>query len=398
LVVPLSGTFNSPDLSAPQAFPFYSTLANVHYPLTIAFLVLLASVAVPIFRPGSTEAPSVENGGALVFLSAFILVIVYPLALVPIVLTMLLILAVVRRNFKNDFSEKMRWLLWFIVPALPMMAYYVAISTYNPIVAKVWEQAMQQDAPSPLMFVLGFGLLVIIALPGLWRAASRFEPDGDQFMLVWLVLMIVLIYLPMGAGMQFAAGIMIPIVYFCTRSLEDFWFDFVPRRWRLRLGVAALPVLAITNLLVLTLPIRPMTTGDFGRLGGLLLQRDYFEAFDWLESRMLSTDVVLVAPQVGLWAPSWTGARVVYGHPIETVDAAAKHAAVVDWYREDNRLACRSLLDGNISYGGAYRVRYVLIGPFERQLGDTACTALLTPLRQLGDVQIYRYDPPDTRD
>ena len=398
LAVPLLGTANSPDMSAPQAIPFYSTLANVHYPLTIAFLALLASVAVPIFRPGSTEAPSVDNGGALVFLSAFILVFVYPLALVPIVLTMLLILAVIRRNFKNNFSEKMRWLLWFIVPALPMMAYYMALGTYNTSVAKVWEQAMPQDVPSPLVFLLGFGLLLIIALPGLWRAVRRFEPDGDQFMLMWLVLMILLIYLPPGIGMQFAAGIMIPIVYFCTRSLEDFWFEYVPRRWRMRLGVAALPILAMTNLLLLTLPIRPMTTGDFARLGGLLLQRDYFEAFDWLERRTLATDVVLTAPPVGLWAPAWTGARVVYGHPIETIDAAEKYSAVIKWYREDNRSACRSLLDGAVNSGGVYRVRYVLIGPFERQLGETVCTALLTPLQQTGSVQIYRYDPPDLRD
>ena len=398
LLVPLFGTFDSPDISVPQAFPFYSTLANVHYPLTIAFLALLASIAIPLFRPGSSDAPSVDNGGALVFLSSFMLAIVYPLALIPVILTIIVILVGIRRNYRNDFSEKMRWLLWFIVPALPMLAYYVALGSYNDIVAKIWDQATDQQTPSFLVFLLTFSPLLIVAFPGLWRAARRFEPDGDQFMFVWLVLIVLLIFLPVGTGTEFAAGILIPIVYFCTRSLEDFWFDFVPRRWRLRLGVAALPLLAMTNVLVLTLPIRPMTTGNFASLGGLLLQRDYFDAFDWLESRTLPTDVVLAAPRVGLWVPAWTGARVVYGHPVETADSDAKLKAVIDWYREDDRSNCRSLLQGDNNYGGHYQVRYVLIGPFERNLGDTICQEFLTPLQQAGSVQIYRYDPPDTRD
>jgi len=79
----------------------------------------------------------------------------------------------------------------------------------------------------------------------------------------------------------------------------------------------------------------------------------------WLDQNGKPDDVVLSSPNIGLWIPAWGGKRVVYGHPYETLFAVTKLAQVEAWYRGD----CGDLLE-------QYHVRYVIVGPQERALGN----------------------------
>jgi hypothetical protein len=94
---------------------------------------------------------------------------------------------------------------------------------------------------------------------------------------------------------------------------------------------------------------------------------------------------VLAPPRVSLWIPAYAYQRVVYGHPFETLDAAAKLKAVNDWYTGKN---CGELLR-------EYHVRYVLSGDFEALAMDDASDACLKtqqldpPVATFGNVSIY---------
>jgi len=389
----LMGNVTYLDLTSPEAFPFYSTLVNIHFPLAIACLCLFASVVVTAFKPGMSETPGAQNGGGIIFLLSISLVFVYPLALISAALAFLVYLLIYSYQQRRFGEREWRWLLWFSVPALPVLAYYLAVLIYNPVISGIYHQENAIPPAAPWIFVLSFGLPLLIALPGLWRGVRKFEAYGDQFMLVWLLVMVALVYLPTGVQQRFVVGIMIPIAYFATRAIEDFWFQRINRRWRYRILVGLIPLLAGSHFFVLFLPTRPIVSAELRSKSGLVLERDYVGAFEWLKDRLLPGDVVLASPNTSLWLPSRTGGRIVYGHPNMTLEGGGKRRAVLDWYGSETMDNCLPLLNGDISAEGNYTVRYVIVGPQENQIGKSPCIELLEEVQQFGSVTLYLYVP-----
>ncbi len=377
--IPGSSTF--PDLAIPEAYPFFSTLSNVHFPLTIGCLALLAGILIHAFRPGADRLRELDATALPAGALSFALALLYPQALIPIGVALALYVLLLWQAKKRLDARPLRWLLAVVLPAAPVAAYYAAIVANIPAFAE-WTRQNVTPAPAPWIMALGFGLPLILALPGLIRAARRFEQTDDRFMLLWLVAITVTVYLPTAIQRRFAVGAMIPIAYFATRSLEDFWFQRVSRRYRIYLAVAALPLMSISLILSLFLPVLPAVTGNPDRSVGIFLERDYTVAFRWLELSGTPNDVVLASPVVSTWIPAWAGERVVYGHPFETLDAAAKKDAVLAWYGATSADACGDLLT-------RYKVHFVLVGPEEMKLGPAVCAEPLRVVATIGQVTIY---------
>ena len=375
LYSPLTGDTSAPDLAIPEIFPFYSSLVNVHFPLTIACLALLASIFIVAFRPGENQEPKVNNGGLAAGLLSFALGLLYPQALVPIGVGLGIFVAVDWWNQRRVNMRTLRWWLVIVLPAIPLAAYYGAVLYYNPAMAE-WTSQNVTPSPSPLVLAVGLGIPLLIALPGIYRAVRHFEPDGDQFMLIWLLTMVVVIYLPTNIQRRFSVGMMVLIAYFATRSLEDFWFVYVGRRWRVRLFVVVIPLIVMSNVLLLI--------GNLGVTVGPFLERDYAAAFAWIRANARSSDVILASPTVSLWLPGWAGTRVVYGHPFETLNAETRKQAVLAWYNDGGRENCDAVL-----HSDTYSVRYVIVGPEENALGETTCPGMLEEVARFGSVGIY---------
>ena len=373
------GAVDAPDLSIPEAFPLQSTFVNVHFPLAIGCLALLLSVIVTVFRPGAKEEPTVSNGGLLVALLSLMLGLLYPQALVPLGEAALVYVVLLWTSTRQIPRREFLWLLTITLPALPMAVYYGAVVMYNPAMAQ-WSQQNVTPAPSPLVMLIGFGLPLLLALPGLAQAVRRFyESHDDRFMLIWLVVIVILIYLPTNIQRRFAVGMMLPVAYFATRALEAFWFQRVTsRRWRYRLVVLLLPLLLLTPFFALFVPTLPALVNRPQDAQGLFLKRDYIAAFDWLKNRTSRDDVILASETVSQWIPGWVGARVVYGHPYETLQAVTRDGQVKDWYRGQ----CDDLI-------AQYHVKYVLYGPEEAASGGTQCLDTLQPVARSGEVTIY---------
>lgn len=397
ILSPLTGSTAYLDVSTPGVYPYYSSLVNVHLPIALASLALLASVSVAVLRPGVPAFPTVQNGGVLVFTLSLILVFVDPVSFVPLATAFLLNMLLIWYRERTYIIAQANWALWLIVPALPMMLYYVLLFQNNTIVSEIWRQQHTNPPVSILTLILSLGIPLIVAIPGLYRGTRRFEQDGDQFMLLWLILMLLLTYLPTMVQQAFMVGLMIPIVYFATRAIEDYWFSHIRRKWRLRLMVAFIPLIAASNIMMTILPIIVLSRGDDseGERAGILLQEDYVAAFDWMQERIERQDVILAAPETSLWIPAWLGGRVVYGHPHMTLEGHTKERAVLSWYAVTDEADCSTrFLDGVYASGErGYPVAYVLYGPKEAQLGAAACLDLLTLLAEFGDVQVYAYMP-----
>ena len=369
------GAVDAPDLSIPEAFPLQSTFVNVHFPLAISCLALLLSVIIAVFRPGTDGEPTVSNGGLLAAALSFALGLLYPQALVPLGGAVLVYVALLGFSRQRIPRREVLWVLTVILPVLPLAAYYGAVVMYNPAMAQ-WNQQNVTPAPPPVVMLIGFGLPLLLALPGIVHAVRRFsEGHDDRFMLIWLILIVIMIYLPTNIQRRFAVGMMLPVAYFATRALESFWFQHVTsRRWQYRLFVLLLPLMLLTPFFALFVP----TMNQPQDAQGLFLERDYIAAFDWLQSRTGLDDVILASEFVSQWIPGWVGARVVYGHPYETLQAATKKAQVEAWYQGD----CDDVIE-------QYHVKYILFGPEEAKAGRTPCLEALQPVVRSGEVFIY---------
>jgi len=371
-----------PDLAGvPETFSFYSTFMNVHFPLTIACLALLASMFITAYRPGAEEDPSIDSSWPMASLLSIILALLYPQALVPIGAALILYVGIVWLQDRRMPLRLLRWLLAVVVPAIPIAAYYEITVTYNPAMA-LWNRQNVTTAPTPLELVIGLGVPLIVALPGIYRAIRRFERDGDRVMLLWLACIVVAIYVPINVQRRFMVGMMIPMAYFATRAIEDVWLPRIGRRWRPAVGSIFIPFIAISQLLMLFLPVLPAITGYPQLAVGIFLERDYALAYSWLDARTSETDVILASPLASAWIPAWVGSRVVYGHPYETLNADVKKQQVLDWYTATNGADCHTLLS-------EYSVRYILYGPEEQKLGQTVCLSTLHQVAQIGSVTVY---------
>lgn len=376
----LTRTVEFPDfVLLPEAFPFYSSLVNVHFSLTIAFLALLAGLFITVFRPGADEDTTVLYGWPVAVLLTVLLAMLYPQALVPISGAVVVSAGVMAWREKRVPAYILRWVLAVIVPAVPFALYYAAVVTYNPAFAE-WNRQNVTKAPPLWMMVVGFGLPLLLGIPAVIRAVRRFERDGDRLMLLWGVAILVMTYFPTNVQRRFAVGLMIPIAYFATRALEDVWLPRISYRWRRWVYVALFPVIAISSLLTLFIPIIPVIAGQPQAAVGIFLQRDYVAAFSWINQRTTVNDVVVASPLVGAWIPAWAGTRTVYGHPYETLQAAEREAEIEAWY--SGAADCERLIE-------RYDVDFILYGTEEAKLGDGACLGGLREMVRFGNVSIY---------
>lgn len=395
LAAPLMGSTNFLDIVPMPLFPLHSTLMNVHFPLVIGMMCVLVSAMIGALRPGSDENPSVTNVGLVVFIFSLALSLFYLQTLIPLAFTFVGLLLMRAWPRKQILDRELRWMLWFIVPALPLTAYFLVINSYNPVVQGIWAQQSATPPPNPVRLVISLGLPLFIAAPGLYRAVRKFEADGSQIMLAWLIAMLVMMYVLPGYRYGYGVGLMIPIAYFAARALEDVWFKYLTRTWRVRAFTLLLPLMVTSHVIVLFAPVSSHTLGPATPDSPLFLNRDYIVALRWLESQhnvtLPNPEIVLAAPEVSVWVPAWTGMQVVYGFPGGTLNPTEKYAAVMDWFTATDAAACTALLDGEYTDADPYTVRFVIYGPAERALGQTVCIERLLPTVSFGEVAIYRY-------
>jgi len=351
-----------------------------------------------VFRRGYQSAPSVENGGLGVLLLSMVLALIQPTALIPIAGALVLYVGV-RFWFTRAWPKhELHWAAMLWLPMIPFAVYDFAVFHFNDIMG-AFNAQNQTPSPAPWLMLFGYGLLLIVAIPGLIRAVRRFERDGDQFMLLWLIVNIVGLYAPFNLQRRLAMGLIIPLVYFAVRALEDTWFYRVPDRWRAPALIALIVFLVPSNLLLLTIPLYgAVFEPDSGLEQGLLIEADYWHIFEWLRDDGDQDAVVLASPNVSLWIPAYTRQVVVYGHPYETVPNDERQEQVEQFYRGQD---CATLLGDDLPF----RVRYILWGPQERSFaaedddGHTypdagKCIATLPPERieeevSEGEVTVY---------
>jgi hypothetical protein len=376
------------DTAVFQAFPFSATLVNIHYPFTIACLALVASVLVNVLRPSFEEDPKPQNGGATLLVCTILITFSIPQTLIPILIATVIAVGWQMFQEKKFKLNLMRWLLWLLMPSFPVIVYYALVTRTNPVVS-AWSAQQPINTVSIIGLLLGLGLLLVLALPSIWRTLRKFNPDGDRFMLLWGVLMLVIYYLPLPFSQTFLTGFVLALSYFITRTIEDDLIPRVSRRMRRYVFVFGVGLLSLTHIFVLMLPITPFLSGTPQR-SGIVLNTDYLSAFEWISQNIPEQSVILAAPEVSLWLTVSANVRTVYGHLSETITPQERLNDVFRFYAVSTLEECADLQAIQETTIGTYQINYALLGQDELLIGAGVCIQQTQLIGTFGSVSLYQ--------
>ncbi len=340
----MSGHLGTSDLIIPESNTFYSLHINPHFPLAMALMVGMMWIASR--TPEGQEA----RGTIALTVSSLALAIVQPFAVVTVYMALGVYLVL---RWRRD--ARIAWpVVWraFIagMVTLPLLVYTLWVTQADPVL-RGWTA--QNITPSPPVwdYVLGYGLILALAVPGAVIAARR-RSDVDLLLLAWAGVTVILLYVPFAMQRRFSLGLHIPLAILAAMSL----YRITKRKWVIGVTFAAT---LLTTALVIVLALG----GGLKRDPRLFVSTDEAAAMDWLHGHTPREAVVLASPEMGLFIPAWSGRRVVYGHPFETVDAEQTKARVEMFFAAETGDVKREAMLRE------WRAAFVFIGPRERALG-----------------------------
>jgi len=369
LVVPTGRL--STDLRIPESVTFYSLIVNPHFPLALALLLLvfLGVLAPPVGRFGGVRRAT------LLGVASFALVSVQPFVFITLGAVLGPYLAwrwLRERRFPRLQAARAALVL---AAATPVVLYDAWLLTTNPVMW-AWTAQNLTPSPPPWDYLLGYGLILALATLGAIRGLRR----GDartHFLLIWAVVTALLLYAPFALQRRLSLGLHIPLAILAGQGVSGVVTPRLGRRWATVLVGAT----TLTNaLLLLTL-----FAGAARRDAQVYLGRDEWAALGWLREHVPAEAIVLAGPESGLFIPACAGQRVVYGHPFETVNAAARRAQVEAYFAGRLEAAAQVALLRQEGVG------WVWLGPRERTLGAPSL-ACLSPATAIGAVTLYQVD------
>lgn len=233
----------------------------------------------------------------------------------------------------------------------PPAAYFYYLTSVDPLWTRILEQFADVGVYTPqlphLLILLGIPfVLAIIGYNGFFPLAQR----GALQLLIraWLLVNIVLLYIPADFQIHMLSGIQIPIGILASEALLDRFVPQLQRRfasektddpsggmpWFLRQNIlVALVILLVipTNLYLYAWRIKNVVVGH----DGIYIAQDDMRAMEWLEANTQRTDIVFAPHSVGQYVPGTSGNHVYLGHWAQTVDFAKKRAVVEHFFSPD---------------------------------------------------------------
>ena len=304
--IALFAQYKSADLWVAEAYPFYAALISPHFIFGLYFFLY---VLTNLFAD-RTIARIVK----LVFVS-LLLALTMPFGTVILVM-------VIALYWATDKPARTRTnFLMILLVSLPaglvvLWQYWQTIS--NPALV-VWNRQNITINPPYWDLLLSFSPMVLLAFYALYKWKSMHYVNGYRLAATWFGICLIIILLPFSLQRRFLFGFAIAVTVLGLYGLDDILDKFSFGRILQRV-VFILPVITIGMLFVL------MGFGIMQKSDYSYLSLDEIQAYQWIAD-IKNNDLVVFSENIpSLRIPYYTGKRVFYAHPFETIDAAKKEA------------------------------------------------------------------------
>lgn len=213
-----------------------------------------------------------------------------------------------------------------------------------------WTAQNLTPSPGLVELVLWGGLpLVGVMLAVLNRPRWN---DQTALLALWLVALLGLMYAPFDLQRRVSMALWTPLVALGAWG----WRGLAPRLSARAWGWVQGGVFGLSTFTMLIIYLGTLAA-MFSRAPQIFLAADEAAALRWLNGHA-GRAVVVAAPETGAFIPAFSEAQVIYGHPFETLNAAAQTAALTAFYAA-----------GDAAVLATPNVRYVFYGPREAALG-----------------------------
>lgn len=384
--------FDLIDFKMPEAHTFFTVLTFPHFALGATLLLVIFLQVLALHRTRRWRYALFAG------LAGLLLAVVHPYNLLIVAGTLgIWLLLLLWRRRSVPWLELAGTAIVGLL-ALPAFAYYLYVFSTNPAFG-AWSAQSGSPSPHPLHYFIGYGPLLILALPAMVRQARKADVE-TVLPLIWVLVVALLIYAPLKQQRRMVEGVHVPLSVLATMGLYSYYLPRLERfgtvRKLLTLRQRAYSQRRMRNfmvfvVLVLTLPsnlylLTSLAITAIQRPYPFFHERAEIEAIDWLAAETEWRETVLSAYGTGSYIPSRIDHRVFVGYWAETARFEAKVEMVDRFFQAETPDPWRRELLHQ------YDIAYVYSGPRERMLGtfDPDATDYLIPVFANDMVTIYR--------
>jgi hypothetical protein len=366
------------DLNLPEAIAFRSVYAQVHFAVGAA--LLCGAINLLFIALAQQKRKYALMAGGLVSLLAvahpYQIVVAAAVAACAVLLWPLL--AASQETLLNRYAAALGAAAAFALASLPGAMYLIYLTRFNEALS-AWVREVETLSPSPVEYILGFGIVGAFAIAGFRLMRNQ----NGRLLLIWAAAQAALLYAPTAFQRRFVEGLQLPLAV--AASVAIFWLANRMKNYKTIFLMAVLVLASLTNagFLIGQIAVSNGTAGasDPRRYA----PGDLAAAFDWLSRNAEQDAAIMSSYMTGNIAPSMTGLRVFLGHYNLTLNSGEKSEQVAAFYsgRLASESARRLLTDS--------RVKYVIYGPFEREISASFIAPdWLSLVWSASDVQVYR--------
>jgi len=366
----LPRTFGAVDLWQAEAIPFLSFSGPPHFTLSLVLIMLVMGH----FHTAVTSESSKHAiwAGAVCCLLGF--VHIYDVVTIFAVTGAFLIsLSAIDRAL--DW-RRVRIAALFYLLAIPSFVYYYLVFTSDPIFSS-WTSQNLLTSPPALDYLLGFGLVLILAVVGLGIGRLQegiFRDRASLLLGVWLGVNALLLYFPVSFQRRLIEGLFVPTSILAAGALFAIGVRLRRRgasRVALLAGFALVLMLIVPTNVYTTIQLFSPSYDPAGfNAVPYYLSEDELAVLHWLEENTSPDQVVLGTPRLSNYVPRISANKIVAGHWAQTIDYRGK----MRWYR---RFVRGHATDREISARG---IDYIILrknSPYDLPIVYTTDTLLI---------------------
>jgi len=374
------------DFWVAEIFPFLSSYTNPHFPLGLTLMLEILRAGVNILSAPGTGWKFRMAGlslllGVVLPFGIPILILVFGATAISLVITSTQFKQNSRRNaFKLLIDHPVAWVL---LGGGPVVLYEYWAIQLDPLLSG-WNA--QNLTPTPPVWDLAISLSPPLLLAAITNIKFRRRKNSEQkLLLAWMWLGLASSYIPFGLQRRFTLALYLPAVILAFIGIDAYRVSRpgnVGGENKARLLSVLLLILALPTNFVLVASSYPATQRhDLS----IYLTRGEIDAYKWIEDNTPPDTLIIASPSSGLFIPAYTGRRVIYGHPFETVDADSQKSQL------------EHLISGDISAVVAFakgfsdRRVFLFWGPREIALNNISPD--LPVVYRSGGVTLYTLSP-----
>jgi hypothetical protein len=243
------------------------------------------------------------------------------------------------------------------LPAL-YVAYNVWLFSTNPVFA-TWSGQNLLPSPPPLEYLIAYGPLAGLAVPGVMSLARQSFNQRTAILLAWPVAALALVYLPINVQRRLLEGIVVPLAILAALGAVHLYrAEARARRWARFAAIGLTCMLAPSSLLL----VMGEALIASQRQPPVFHTADEILALGWLAEHAPPDSIVLSTHESGMMLPAFAPVRTYVGHGPETVHSVEKTAQAARFFGDGMDDTERvTLLKENA-------IRYIWIGGEESAL------------------------------